>query len=52
MKTEKKSIWYTVAAVIVGGVAFVGAKQLTSGGIATAQRALTPTAEVEAQLVD
>lgn len=50
MKAEKKNIWYTVAAVVVGGVFFVGAKQLTSGGIATAQRALTPTAEVEAML--
>lgn len=50
MTTQKRNIGYTVAAVLVGAVCFVGAKQLTSGAWASGQRALTPTSEVEAML--
>ncbi len=37
----------TLAAVVVGAICFAGAKQLTSSGVSSAQRALTPKAEVE-----
>lgn len=47
---NKKGWLSTAAAVVVGALCFLGAKQLTSGGIASAQRALTPTAEVERRL--
>lgn len=50
MKADKKSVWGIVAAAVGGAVLTVVFNQLASGGIATAQRALTPTAEVEAQL--
>lgn len=50
MIIERRSIWYTIAAIGVCAVSFVGAKQLASDGIATARRALTPRANVEASL--
>lgn len=50
MEIERRRTWYTIAAVGVCAVCFVGAKQLTSGGIAAARRLLTPQANVEASL--
>lgn len=47
---NKKGWLSTVAAVVVGAICFAGAKQLTSGGISSAQRAMTPKAEVERML--
>ncbi len=39
-----------VATAVIGIVCFLGARELTSGGVAAAQRQLTPTSEVEAML--
>lgn len=47
---NKKGWLSTAAAVVVGAICFVGAKQLTSSGVSSAQRALTPKAEVERML--
>lgn len=48
---QNKKRWLsTAAAVVVGAICFVGAKQLTSGGVSSAQRASTPKAEVERML--
>lgn len=50
MKADKKSVWGVVAAMVVGAVLTVVFSRLVPGGNAAAQRALIPTAEVEARL--
>lgn len=48
---QNKKGWLSIAAaVVVGAICFAGAKQLTSSGVSSAQRALTPKAEVERML--
>jgi hypothetical protein len=50
MKSENKSVLYTILVVVLGGVIFAGAKQITSGGIAGTQRLLNPTSNLEGML--